>query len=434
MTARERNWWGIALGIFGLLSLSTMAGMGIGGGFFLLTSLVVLARSWNRGGAQILAPLWRQTWTRLTLAYFLVCLLSLIVAALFPLEEGMRTGFVDLKKFHYFLFPPLVALAFLHTADEMEEHIFWRFWVGMAVFLGALAYIQFWGAYLFPAPWLANRFFRPAGGTNHFHAQGIMFFHLSFASCLCFVVSASLARFLWPRLRDSVTTRLLWFALFLLSLTAVFFSFSRISFFALAAIVAFLGFLKRPFWGFMAFVLVAVSAFIVWQKSESVRARWIDNQDGNLERVLMWESAWAMFKDRPLTGVGFNQTGEYSPIYATRILGHRPQFTSHAHNNILDSLGSTGLIGFAAFLLWWGWLFYMAAFCFRRAAAEDRWLPASCLAGLLAFQVNGLTQINFWDGKSEPTLMIWVGITLALWLRQSAEEGEFLSRQLNRNS
>jgi O-antigen ligase len=426
MSARERNYWAAALSFFGLFSLTSMAGMGIGGAVFFITTLVILFRSWNRGGAEILGRFRSQAWTYLTVAYFAVCLLSLVIAYFYPVEEGMPNGFADLKKFHYFLLPPLVALAFLYSSDELEEHPFWTVWASMGAFLALIAFLQFWGSELFPDAWLENRFFRRIGTTNRFHAQGLMFFHLSFASCMCFMVSTAFARVLWPRLRDSLLQRGLWLALGVASFLAVFFSFSRISFAALAAILAFLGFLKRPAWGVIALVLVAVSGFVVWQKSESLQARWRDTQVGNLERVLMWESAWAMFEDRPITGVGFNRTGEYSPVYATRILGYRPQFTSHAHNNFLDSLASTGLLGFSLFLAWWIALFVMAARCFREAPGEERWLPAACLAGLLAFQINGLTQINFWDGKSEPTLMIWIGITLALWLRHQGESGEFL--------
>jgi O-antigen ligase len=153
-----------------------------------------------------------------------------------------------------------------------------------------------------------------------------------------------------------------------------------------------------------------------------LRARFEANMAGNRERVVMWESAWAMFKDRPLTGFGMGDTAQYTPIYAARLLGHRAEFTSHAHNNLLDQVAATGLLGLAAFLFWWGVLFVEAWRCFRRGPADERWLPAAALAAFLAFQVNGLTQVNFWDGKSQHTLMLWAGVTLAISLRRKRRE------------
>lgn len=134
----------------------------------------------------------------------------------------------------------------------------------------------------------------------------------------------------------------------------------------------------------------------------------------------MWESAYAMFRDRPLTGVGFSRTGEISPWYVKNVLHEPLEFTSHAHNNFLDMLAATGLPGFTAFLAWWGFLFYACARAFRRAPMHERWLPAAALTGFLAFHVNGLTQVNYWDGKSEHALMLWTGVAVALWIRDRA--------------
>ena len=426
MNARERSIWGVALSLFGLLALSSMAGMGIGGGIFLLTSAVLLFRSWKRGGAEMLGYFRSSAWAYLSLAYFLVSLLSLWIANANPLVPEMPMGFAELKKFHYFLYPPLVALALLQSSDELEEHSLWRVWGVVGTLLGLTAIAQFWASEIFPAEWLENRFFRRIGTTPRFHAQGIMYFHLSFASCMSFLAGLGLARALWPRLHDTRSSRALWAGLGFLSMLAVFYSYSRISFFAMAALLAFLCFLKRPLWGVIAALLLVVAGGVAWQKSETLQRRWIDTQVGNQERVLMWESAWTMFRDRPLTGVGFGRTGEHSPAYATRILGYRPQFTSHAHNNVLDALGSTGILGFLCYLLWWGLLFWIAVRAFRASPSEERWLPAAVLAGFVAFQINGITQINFWDGKSETMLMIWVGIALALSMRMKAEAGHVL--------
>ena len=71
----------------------------------------------------------------------------------------------------------------------------------------------------------------------------------------------------------------------------------------------------------------------------------------------------------------------------------------------------------------------------HQAAALVTWVlrrgesPAAALAGLLAFQVNGITQVNFWDGKSQHTLMIWAGVVLSQLKRKQMKTGRRLSRK-----
>lgn len=420
MIARERGniilaW---ALCAYGILSLSSMALMSLGATVFFAASVYVLSRNPEpREFTPALLP-----WALASVAFFGACLLSLIVARFFPVEANGPGGFSELKKFHFFLYPPMIALA-LNRWGSIERHPFWKAWFGMAGISALIAVLQFYARDIFPSDWLSSRFFRPIGMSDRFHGQGLMFFHLSFASALCFAASAALARALWPLPKDR---RWLWLAFGLFLCVGVFLSYSRTASFTLVAIFVFLGFLKRPLWGLATLVVAILLGIAAWQWSPTLQGRWRNNQVGNFERIRMWESAWDMFRDRPITGVGFNRTGEYSPLYATRRFGERPQFTSHAHNNLLDALASTGLLGFAAFLAWWGVVIGMAVRVYRHSAKEQRWLPVAALTGLLAFHLNGLTQINFWDGKTQHTLMLWIGIVLALWLRRATSSAPTL--------
>lgn len=421
LNAKQKSCWATALCVYAVLSLTSMALMGIGSALFLLTSVWVLRQPESRQSARDFL-IGAKPWLLATGLYFGACLLSLIAARFFPVAANGLIGFSELKKFHFFFYPPLIALALNLTAESIEEHPFWKFWLGMGILSALTAITQFFARDLYPESWLDGRFFRQIGMNDHFHGQGFMFFHLSFASCMCFVSAAALARFYWPLRGEVGAKRWRWLGLSVLVFLGTFLSYSRTGAFALVAIVFLLSFLKRPLWGAITLAVAVVLAAGLWQWSPTLQGRWRNNQVGNLERVRMWESAGMMFRDRPITGVGMNRTGEYSPLYATKIFGQRPQFTSHAHNNILDSLASTGLVGFAAFLFWWGVLITGVIAAFRAAPKEERWLPAAALAGFLAFHVNGLTQINFWDGKTQHTLMIWVGISLAIIIRLKARE------------
>ena len=413
------DWRTIALCGYGTLSLTSMAGMGIGGGAFFLASLLALFSAWKRG--QSPGGLLPMRAPAIASAFLFTCAVaSLAFAVFFPPLGEVDVSFLALKKFHFFFLPFLIALAFYDSKQSIERNPFWFWWSGMGIACGIIASLQFWGGFIFPDAWLSHRFFRPiigTFGTLRYHGQGLMFFHLSFASCMSFVAAAGVARLFWPLANESRRERLYWAAVALAGLLAVFYSFSRIAFVGLIAVCFSLAFLKRPKFGSYALLVFAVLGAFLWMKNDTFRSRFEYAKVTKSERENMWTVSWFMFEERPLTGVGFSQTGGQSPAYAEKLLGYRPLFTSHAHNNILDIMASMGLFGLVAYFGWWFLFFAMAWKVFRASPPEERWLPAAAFAGFISFHVNGLTQVNFWDGKSQHTLMIWAGVTLALWLR-----------------
>lgn len=414
------RWWRGALCAFGVLSLSSMAGMSLGAGFFLLVSLLVYGRAPEKRRKE----LWTGAFARTTLALFFVSFLSLLAAAWFPPLGEPAGGFGELKKFHHFLYPFFFAAAFLGSGVRMEEHSFWKWWTGMGLLSASLAVLQFWGGSLFPEAWLESRFFRAVGTTGRFHGQGLMFFHLSFASCMSFVGAAGLARVLWPRDKDSRRVRLYWLMVAVAGFLAVFYSYSRIAWVAIPVTIVGLGFLKRPRLGIVSLLIVAIFGAGAWFTSESLRKRIVDSQAHNHHRYDLWLGSLEAAKERPLTGVGFARTGRYAGTFVERAIGKKAEFTSHSHNNFLDALAATGWLGFLVFTLWWGIVIFMAWKAFRLAPERERWLPAACLGGFLSFHVNGLTQVNFWDGKSQHTLMLWVGVALALYTRAKSRASQ----------
>jgi O-antigen ligase len=412
--------WRIAFVAYAVLSISSMAGMSIGLGMFAAASIWYFSSDWRGRGREALREAFSTPYTWLSMALFLASLLSLLAAFAFPVE-GSQAGpmLSSLKKYHYYLFPPLFAAALIHTSDSLERHPFWKAWAIFGGILGVIAMLQFFAANIFPYGWLGNSFFRPVGQTGRYHGQGLMFFHLSFASSMCFVASSAWARLVFPLRGDAPKEKVFWAASALLSTAGVYFSYSRIAFAALAIVVLVLGFLRKPLYGIFSAIFVGISGFLLWTFSPSLQHRFLDFASGTKERETMWRAAVAMVEQRPLTGVGFSRTGELSPWFVAHVLKQPLEFTSHAHNNFLDMLAATGLIGFAAFLAWWGFLFFASWRSFRLAPEGKKWLPAATLTGFLAFHVNGLTQVNYWDGKSEHALMLWTGVAVALWIRDS---------------
>lgn len=82
-----------------------------------------------------------------------------------------------------------------------------------------------------------------------------------------------------------------------------------------------------------------------------------DKYQSNTERILMWQSAWNMFKDHPILGVGL---GQYKENYQQKYISpeaKEPQL-SHAHNNFLQMLAENGIVGFAGFVIMFGYIIF----------------------------------------------------------------------------
>lgn len=111
----------------------------------------------------------------------------------------------------------------------------------------------------------------------------------------------------------------------------------------------------------------------------------------NSERILMWNSAWKMFNDNPIAGVGLGQYAEkYQTEYISPEAKERGQ--GHAHNNFLQLLAETGLIGFLSFCFMFGAIIFNTLKDWRKYynTAALMFFAATC--GIL---IQGFTEFNF---------------------------------------
>lgn len=80
-----------------------------------------------------------------------------------------------------------------------------------------------------------------------------------------------------------------------------------------------------------------------------------DKYQSNTERILIWQSAWNMFKDHPILGVGL---GQYTENYQKKYISPQakePNLT-HAHNNFIQMLAENGIVGFGGFIIMFGYI------------------------------------------------------------------------------
>ncbi len=102
----------------------------------------------------------------------------------------------------------------------------------------------------------------------------------------------------------------------------------------------------------------------------------------DMGRIEVWSTAWRMFLDHPLVGVGPGTFGMVfrsyiSPVFVA-IHGNGYISQAHAHNEILHVLATTGVIGLA------GWLAVAYGVLRATRGSEDRRLVLAATAAYLA--------------------------------------------------
>ncbi len=90
---------------------------------------------------------------------------------------------------------------------------------------------------------------------------------------------------------------------------------------------------------------------LLWRITE-VAEFW--ESDSVRERVLNWNIALKAFKERPLFGYGPENFGAAANKYYDYRIGKGEPWFDRAHNQALDTLATTGIVGFSFYLFWLG--------------------------------------------------------------------------------
>src|SRR5690606_22360473 len=101
MQAVDQKWWRRIFCWFGPLSLSSMAGMSLGGALFVAASTWSLGRAWKRGARRQVKEAFSHPIALASLAIFLVSFASLVWAWMLPPFGEPVSGLKELKKFHH---------------------------------------------------------------------------------------------------------------------------------------------------------------------------------------------------------------------------------------------------------------------------------------------------------------------------------------------
>lgn len=130
----------------------------------------------------------------------------------------------------------------------------------------------------------------------------------------------------------------------------------------------------------------------------------------NTERILIWKSAWNMFKDHPILGVGL---GQYTVNYQQKYISPQAKEPKlgHAHNNFMQMLAENGIVGFAGFVTMFGYIIFKNLLAWFKTRNAYALMIVSATVCLL---LQGFTEYNV--GNSAVIKMYWLVLGLLLVL------------------
>ncbi len=338
------------------------------------------------------------------------CALSLVSGLLFPLGYGGKFVSIrldqDLPKLWYLVWPlPLVVgWRALGKGARVRALRTWLLFFGLISVIGIAQFFTGW-----PRP-------QSIPGTSHFHATMFLGHHLSTASiwifpffiCLEGASRANLAEKLGLA-RGSLAV------LATLSAMTLMLTWSRTLWVALPAAALVWVWLSLPRKVSISVTIAVAIAMAAASRHPVIQQRYADGY-GLMTRMELWKANLEFLKQRPLFGVGWRHNNELSGYYLMDLTRSPDVFSGHAHNNVLDFLAGTGGVGTLA---WFAWCVGVLALLYRPAAPSV--LRRALLSAWIAFHINGLTQLNFWEGKVTHQMMIAVALGLA-WRENAARK------------
>jgi O-antigen ligase len=188
---------------------------------------------------------------------------------------------------------------------------------------------------------------------------------------------------------------ILYFSL-IISFPVIFFNGTRIMWVVLSILISFILFSlikNKKKLVIVLFIILGLGTIFI-NNNPVVQARIYSITDtqnaSNSERLRMWRSAWMMFEDHPIAGVGL---GNYMEQYRTKYIlpeaKERNQW--HAHNVLMQMLAETGIIGFIPYLCMVVYFLWESFTRWRNTKKLDT-LLFFCVT--LGFFLHGMTDVN----------------------------------------
>ena len=403
---KNRSVWGMTA--YAILNLVSMASMSIG----VLILAFLLAT--ERGGiARLLNDLKiclstrpGKLYLKVSFPLILACFMSLLLEAFFPLQFGSYGVEIrwpkDLAKLSYWLLPPLFSVGWMRLNASNRTHVL-RAWLIAFGVLSTMGIIQFFTGWpRAQANPLLEGYYHPILFLGH---------HLSVASVWIFPFFV-LFDLTFRKTHLEVLPKKVSLFFLASSLFVLVFSFSRTLWIALpAGLLVWMIFQVR--FRLSALIILITGLSLAGIARIPLFARRLAHPMGVNDRIHLWRANLEFFLNRPWFGVGLGKNHEFSVAYFNWTRPNDTQvFYGHAHNLYLEILAGLGIIGSLAWILWMMWMMG-SWFKLYKGAKKHSPFALGVFCAWIVFLINGLTQVNFWEGKVLHQVMWMTGLLLA---------------------
>ncbi len=248
-------------------------------------------------------------------------------------------------------------------------------------------------------------------------AEGTMSIYVTFAALLMLVslMVSSLLIFDFNWRRD-------WwlFLILFLNLAGLALSLTRSAWVGLFVGLGFLVFLKN--WKLLILIPVVFVALILVSPGQVQNRAWSTFDPSNptvLTRVNMWKVGVKIWKDYPITGIGFFSIPKVFEQYK---VSPNQRKTGGLHSNIFQLLAASGILGITTWLGIWLVYFLKCHWIFHGMERADpfvRAVTAGSAASVGGFLAAGLFEVNFFDSEVVMLLYFLMAIPFALCLMRN---------------
>ena len=150
--------------------------------------------------------------------------------------------------------------------------------------------------------------------------------------------------------------------------------------------------------GAVAALALAITVGVVWIGAEGVINRAAETIDGQAQskmnffgRNWVWRDTWTMFSMNPVLGIGL---GAYETVYPMYAHGDGYILIQYAHNDYLQLLSDTGVVGGIVGVWFLVLLFRAIARGMRAADPLMSGLALGCGGGIFSILVHSLFDFN----------------------------------------
>lgn len=182
-------------------------------------------------------------------------------------------------------------------------------------------------------------------------------------------------------------------AAFIINFAGMYLSYARGGLIGFFIAVPFLFFKKNKKWFLSILVLSLVGFSFSLFISPKLQDAFFNRAESNNRRVQFFTAAFHAFKERPILGFGYKNFEPHVIEIKKRYNIGNQQMAGHAHNNFLEHLASTGILGLLAFTMFV--IFWAMEMYYR----DDLW-GMVIFPFVIGFIVSGLFQYTFGDGEN----------------------------------